>query len=51
MLRVVEHDRGVLFLRRYGMWVVTDVMRSEDEHGYSQSWNLHPDFGEGEVVD
>ena len=41
-LNTVTHKRSVIFLRKAGMWLVTDKMNSSDDnsHSYRQIWNF-----------
>ena len=48
-IRDVRHERQVLFLRRHGLWIVTDRLLTPGTYAYTQSWNFHPDFAEQEV--
>jgi len=45
----VKHDRQVFFLRKFGIWIVTDILQSQDKHFYSQSWNFSPAFAEDDA--
>ena len=46
----VRHERQVLFLRRLGIWIITDRLFGPGTHDYAQSWCLSPEFAEAEVV-
>lgn len=46
----VVHRRQVHFLREAGCWVVTDRIRSEQPHDFTQGWSVGPEFAEKEVV-
>ena len=39
-IRGVSHRRVVQFVRKHGLWIVTDLMKSEKPHGYAQQWWL-----------
>ena len=46
----VVHRRQVHFLRAAGLWVVTDRVRSQQPHDFTQSWSFGPEYAESEVV-
>jgi hypothetical protein len=46
----VRHERQILFLRRLGVWIITDRLICPGSHDYAQSWCLSPEFAEAEVV-
>jgi hypothetical protein len=50
VIRDVRHKRQVLLLRDEKVWIVTDVVQSEQEHRFTQTWNFPPDFKENEVT-
>ena len=43
------HNRKVIFLRKEGLWIVVDELKSKGEHTYSQIWNFAHLYKEGEV--
>ena len=45
----VVHNRKVIFLRKEGLWIVIDELKSKGEHTYSQIWNFAHHYKEGEV--
>ena len=45
----VVHNRKVIFLRKEGLWIVIDELKSKGEHTYSQIWNFAHLYKEGEV--
>ncbi len=50
IIRDVQHKRQVLLLRDEKIWIVTDVVRSGQEHRFTQTWNFPPDFKPDEVA-
>ena len=46
----VRHERQIIFLRRLGLWLVTDRLSTAGTHDYTQSWCLGPEFAEAEVA-
>ena len=49
VIRDVKHKRQVLLLRDEKIWIVTDILTSEQEHRFTQIWNFPPDFKQDEV--
>ena len=49
VIRDVKHKRQILLLRDEKIWIVTDILTSEQEHRFTQIWNFPPDFKENEV--
>ena len=49
VIRDVKHKRQVLLLRDEKIWIVTDILTSEQEHRFTQIWNFPPDFKQNEV--
>lgn len=46
----VTHQRQIFFVKPAGLWIIVDRMNSDNEHAYTQIWNLHPDFAADQVV-
>ena len=40
----VSHDRQLIFLKKEKMWIITDIVESQSEHRFSQSWLLAPEY-------
>jgi len=49
VVRDVRHARQVILLRDEKLWIVTDIVRSEQEHCFTQIWNFPPDFAPDQV--
>ena len=49
VVRDVRHARQVILLRDEKLWIVTDIVRSEQEHRFTQIWNFPPDFRPDQV--
>jgi hypothetical protein len=45
----VSHRRQLLLLREEKIIIVTDVVESEAEHRFTQTWNFPPDFRQDEI--
>lgn len=45
----VQHKRQLLLLREQKIMIVTDIVESENEHRFTQSWNFPPDYQEKEI--
>ena len=44
-----KHNRKIIHITKYGIYVIVDTMESDDEHTYNVSWNFHWDYSENEV--
>ncbi len=40
----VTHERQILFLKKEKMWIITDIVNSTEEHNFTQSWLLSPEY-------
>ncbi len=45
----VDHVREVTFLRKHGLYIVTDRLLTDGDHDYTQMWNFSPTFAENQV--
>jgi hypothetical protein len=45
----VRHRRQLLLLREQNIMIVTDIVESEADHRFTQTWNFPPDFKQDEI--
>ena len=50
IIRDVRHARQVILLRNEKLWIVTDVIKSQQEHLFTQIWNFPPEFAKDAVI-
>lgn len=45
----VSHERRLIFLRQEKLWLVHDILHSQEEHLFTQSWNFPPSFQPADI--